>query len=71
MREFADDPVENRWRFENRNVGSKADSRQECPPHTEGAPLNQSTWKAIAGDIHFWVPVIVLILGTALLAVLR
>lgn len=34
-------------------------------------PLKRSTIRSIASDVHFWVPVGVLILGTALLAVLR
>jgi hypothetical protein len=30
-----------------------------------------STLHAIVTDVHFWVPVVVLVLGTALLLVLR
>ena len=33
--------------------------------------LKRPIVSSIASDAHFWVPVIVLILGTALLAVLR
>jgi hypothetical protein len=33
--------------------------------------LTRSTWKAIATDLHFWVPVVVLTLGITLLAALR
>jgi len=32
--------------------------------------MNKLTLKAIATDVHFWVPVVVLILGFALLFVL-
>ena len=30
-----------------------------------------STPRAVLTDVHFWVPVVVLVLGTALLLVLR
>jgi hypothetical protein len=33
--------------------------------------LRQSTARSILTDLHFWVPVVVLVLGTALLAVMR
>jgi hypothetical protein len=33
--------------------------------------MKRSTWNAILSDVHFWVPVVVLILGTTLLATLR
>jgi len=33
--------------------------------------LKQSTLIAILTDVHLWVPVVVLILGTSLLMVLR
>jgi hypothetical protein len=37
----------------------------------KGIHMKNPLWKAIATDIHFWVPVAVLILGFALLFVLR
>jgi hypothetical protein len=33
--------------------------------------LKRSSWMAILTDVHLWVPVVVLILGTALLMTLR
>jgi hypothetical protein len=33
--------------------------------------MARSTWQAVLGDLHFWVPVIVLILGVGLLAAVR
>jgi hypothetical protein len=33
--------------------------------------MERSTWQAVLGDSHFWVPVIVLILGVGLLAAVR
>jgi hypothetical protein len=33
--------------------------------------MTRSMWQAVAGDIHFWVPVIVLVLGIGLLAAVR
>jgi hypothetical protein len=33
--------------------------------------LKRSWWMAILTDVHLWVPVVVLILGTALLMTLR
>ncbi len=33
--------------------------------------MTRSTWQAVLGDIHFWVPVIVLVLGVGLLAAVR
>ncbi|HTW61891.1 MAG TPA: hypothetical protein VMD55_08775 [Terracidiphilus sp.] len=38
---------------------------------TEKEPANKSTLACILTDVHLWVPVIVLILGTALLMSLR
>jgi hypothetical protein len=35
------------------------------------APQGTRHLKAIATDVHFWVPVVVLLIGLALLAVLR
>jgi hypothetical protein len=37
----------------------------------KGIHMKNSVLKAIATDVHFWVPVAVLILGFALLFVLR
>ncbi len=34
-------------------------------------PMRNSVWKAIVKDLHFWVPVVVLIVGLALLLVLK
>jgi hypothetical protein len=33
--------------------------------------LRQSTVRSILTDLHFWVPVVVLVFGMALLAVMR
>lgn len=33
--------------------------------------LRQPVWKAIATDIHFWLPVVVLAVGIVLLAVMK
>lgn len=33
--------------------------------------LKQPVWKAVATDIHFWLPVVVLAAGIALLAVMK
>ncbi|MBI4874869.1 MAG: translocated intimin receptor Tir [Acidobacteria bacterium] len=33
--------------------------------------MKPSTLRSILTDLHFWVPVIVLVLGTGLLAVMR
>ncbi|MBM3746781.1 MAG: translocated intimin receptor Tir [Acidobacteria bacterium] len=33
--------------------------------------LKQPVLRAVLTDLHFWVPVVVLVLGTALLAVMR
>jgi hypothetical protein len=33
--------------------------------------LSNSTYKAILSDSHFWVPVVVLVLGILLLALIR
>jgi len=33
--------------------------------------VKNSLWKAIATDVHFWVPVVVLIAGIALLFLLK
>jgi hypothetical protein len=33
--------------------------------------MERSTWKAVLGDVHFWVPVIVLVVGVGLLAAVR
>ena len=33
--------------------------------------MKRSRWMAILTDVHLWVPVVVLILGTALLMTLR
>jgi hypothetical protein len=33
--------------------------------------LKPTLFRSILTDLHFWVPVVVLILGTALLAVMR
>jgi hypothetical protein len=33
--------------------------------------MKSSMWKAIVSDAHFWVPLIVLALGVALLVVLH
>jgi hypothetical protein len=33
--------------------------------------VNQSLWKAVLTDAHFWIPVAVLILGIAILEAVR
>jgi hypothetical protein len=33
--------------------------------------MNRSKWISILTDVHLWVPVVVLILGTTLLMMLR
>jgi len=40
-------------------------------PAERGVPVEQPLFKAILTDVHFWLPVAVLALGIALLAVMR
>jgi hypothetical protein len=47
------------------------DGSGEPSPGKERAHMKNSLLKAIATDVHFWVPVAVLIVGLALLLVLR
>jgi len=40
-------------------------------PNQEAARVKHSLLRSILTDVHFWVPLIVLVFGTALLMVLR
>lgn len=33
--------------------------------------MNRSNFKAVATDLHFWVPIVVLLIGLTLLLVLK
>jgi hypothetical protein len=60
--------------FLKNRIGMRYSPRLHQAPRArarEVARLKRSTLRSIATDLHFWVPVIVLILGTALLMALR
>jgi hypothetical protein len=48
-----------------------ADDSVEPSPAKEQMLMKNSMLRAIVTDVHFWVPVAVLILGIALLLILR
>ncbi len=47
------------------------DGRWDPQALDEEVDVRQSMWKAVVTDSHFWIPVVVLVIGMSVLAAVR